>query len=312
MRRWHAVVVMTLLAASMLARASSFAGSDVPPVEDADLRSLVAAERAFALLSIKKGMREAFLANLAADAIVFRPGPVQAVPWFEQRPASPGRLEWEPDFAAVSAAGDLGYTSGPWWYREKPEDEPLTGHFVSVWRRASHGMWKVVFDGGIRHEPPSGPRGMAYGPRRELRGAGSDPAAVQRELLLAERSLADRAAASGWLEAFAAHAADDVRAYFPGEVPAVGRPAARSMLARHDATWTWSPQAAIGSSRGDLGFVYGVAERHPNGAPPDSVESSAWVRIWRKGESDEFEIVLDLTTPMPPATPPPAVPQRND
>ena len=35
--------------------------------------SLVAAERAFAALSVKQGIRESFLAYLAPDAVVFRP-----------------------------------------------------------------------------------------------------------------------------------------------------------------------------------------------------------------------------------------------
>ena len=56
-------------------------------------------------------------------------------------------------FAAIAAAGDLGVTSGPWWYREIPEDAPATGHFVSVWRRTSDGTWQVVFDAGISHPP---------------------------------------------------------------------------------------------------------------------------------------------------------------
>ena len=301
MRRWHVAIAVALLVASTVPWAFSNSGTNAPPAEDADLRSLVEAERAFARLSVEKGMRAAFLANLAPEAIVFRPGPVPAVAWFEERPASPGTLEWEPDYAAVAAAGDLGYTSGPWWYREKPEDEPVTGHFVSVWRRVAGGSWKVVFDGGVRHESTTGPRGMAYGPRPARRDPGPSATVIERELLDTERDFAAQAAGSGWLAAFAAYAAEDVRAYFPGEMPAVGRPATRSMLAKHDAACTWSPQAAIGSSQGDLGFVYGVAERHPRGAEPDSVESNAWLRIWRRGHAGRFEIVLDLSTPMPPA-----------
>ena len=47
-----------------------------PAAVPADLRSLVEAERAFSRLSAEKGIRTAFLANLAPDSIVFRPLPV--------------------------------------------------------------------------------------------------------------------------------------------------------------------------------------------------------------------------------------------
>jgi hypothetical protein len=41
-------------------------------VAAADLKSLIEAERAFARLSVEKGIKGAFLANLAPDSIVFR------------------------------------------------------------------------------------------------------------------------------------------------------------------------------------------------------------------------------------------------
>lgn len=73
------------------------------PAAAADLRSLVEAERAFSRLSAEKGIRTAFLANLAPDAIVFRPMPV------------PGRKAYEesPEIAGRYLASDLcGYLQG--------------------------------------------------------------------------------------------------------------------------------------------------------------------------------------------------------
>src|SRR5688572_10675926 len=80
----------------------------------ADLDSLVAAERALSKTSEEQGTKAAFLANLADDSILFRSGPVLARPWTEERPGPPGLLTWFPVKADIARSGDLGYTTGPW------------------------------------------------------------------------------------------------------------------------------------------------------------------------------------------------------
>ena len=55
----------------------------VTPHHEADLDSLIASERAFSRHSVDHGTREAFLAYLAEDGIIFRPLPVN------------GRRVWE-------------------------------------------------------------------------------------------------------------------------------------------------------------------------------------------------------------------------
>src|SRR5512134_2869671 len=107
----------------------------------ADLVSLVAAEWAFADSSPQLGTRGAFLAHLADDAILFRPRPVRGKEWLTAQPARPGLLTWYPMLAAISRAGDLGYTSGPWEFRPNgPADAPVAyGFFTSLWRIQANG-----------------------------------------------------------------------------------------------------------------------------------------------------------------------------
>jgi len=54
-------------------------------------------------------MREAFLANLADDSVIFHPRPVNGKKWWNEQSVRPGVLSWRPSFAFVSRAGDLGY-----------------------------------------------------------------------------------------------------------------------------------------------------------------------------------------------------------
>ena len=58
------------------------------------------------------------------------------------------KLEWEPEFARVSAGGDLGYTFGTWEYVTAGTTDVLRGKYVTIWKRQADGAWKAVFDGG--------------------------------------------------------------------------------------------------------------------------------------------------------------------
>src|SRR5262245_2445266 len=112
-----------------------------------ELDSLVGAERDFARLSLARGVRDAFLANLAEDSIIFRPNAVPGRQWFENNPPPATlRLEWEPEFADIASTGDLGYTTGPFERRRTPQDPPAFGHYVTLWRKQADGKWKVALD----------------------------------------------------------------------------------------------------------------------------------------------------------------------
>src|SRR6266850_2379145 len=124
---------------------------------DAALDSLAAAERAFAATSVRQGIKPAFLEYLAADGIVFRPTATNGRKAFGAQPPSAAKLAWEPAYAEVSVAGDLGYTTGPWELHAPPERNlpPSYGHFISVWKRPRGGAWRVAVDIGTVHEKPA-------------------------------------------------------------------------------------------------------------------------------------------------------------
>src|SRR4051812_17077302 len=75
-------------------------------VRSSDLDSIVNTERAFARTAAEKGTRDAFLAFMADDSIVFAPGPTNGKKNWEARAKRPGLLSWEPMYADISAAGD--------------------------------------------------------------------------------------------------------------------------------------------------------------------------------------------------------------
>lgn len=146
-----AVPPIVVLLAALFPRPIEEPGAEPPYLE-----SLVQAERAFARRATEIGASAAFLEVLAEDAVVFNPGPVHGRELHTTRPwPREYVLEWHPRVAAVSAAGDLGYTSGPYVFRASPEAENAAyGHYFSVWRRESaDGPWKLVLDMGTPHAP---------------------------------------------------------------------------------------------------------------------------------------------------------------
>src|SRR2546427_5630986 len=125
-----------------------------------DLKSMVETERAFSRTSEEKGIRESFAQFIADDGILFRPGPVLGKKWMQEHPlpASTTRqwLSWQPIFAAVSRAGDLGYTSGPWEFKNDIKDATPAkfGNFMTVWKKQADGSWKFALDLGISNPEP--------------------------------------------------------------------------------------------------------------------------------------------------------------
>lgn len=273
-----------------------------------DLASLVAAERAFARTSVEKDTREAFLAFLAQDAILFRPGPVPGRPWIEERPAPPWVLSWQPVAAEVSRGGDLGYTTGPWEIGGDPSRPPAHGQYFSIWQRQADGAWKVLLDVGTVGPPPDAPAEPWQGgesPAHWTPASGEevDPAAAEEILLARDRELARAVTAEGPLSAYLAHLTADARLLRDGRPPALGRQGIREVMAEAGSL-SWEPQAAGVAASADLGYTWG-AYQQPAGGPEEEGDKGHYVRLWRREPDGVWRVAVDLLTPLPPPPPPP-------
>jgi ketosteroid isomerase-like protein len=289
--------LLLLLPAVLLAGATS-------PDLQADLDSLVAAERAFSKTSEDQGTKAAFLAFMADDSILFRPGPILGRPWTEQRPAPPGLLTWRPVKADIAKSGDLGYTTGPWEARPKGKDDPNTahGHYVTVWKKRADGSWKLVTDIGNVHPKPEAPiaEALRLDPAEVgARGGATDAKAAEAALLAADRAFGQEAS-KNLPAAYAAIAADDGRVVRNGVLPVIGREAIRGFLTDRKAAMTWEPLKGETSRAGDFGYTYGTYDETPATGNP---EKGHYLRIWKKQGGDAWKLVLDITNPLPPPPP---------
>ena len=275
-------VTALALASALMAMAANPAPQN-SGTDHAAFDSLVAAERGFAVLSVEKGMKTAFLTYLASDGVIFRPGPVNGRSVWEKRPEPQATLVWEPSFAEVAGAGDMGWTTGPWEFRPAPERKLPTGygHFVTVWKRVGDGNWRAAVDIGISHERPE--RGVGSGafvagplhPRPRARprsgfgvfggvqGGGTGlgvgvhtggltpreeeyaRAHQMNTLLATERTHAFQLKTKGAARGYAAVAASDVRFYREGSQPTVGVDAAVPWLEKRNAAIDWKRGGTI-------------------------------------------------------------------
>jgi len=112
---------------------------------------LLQVDRDFAALSESTDPKQAFAAYLAPNAMLIgRSGdPIEG---YEAALASFGDeagidLYWQPQFAEVAAAGDMGWTWGR--YQLLASGEQLySGKYVNIWQRQADGEWKVRVDVG--------------------------------------------------------------------------------------------------------------------------------------------------------------------
>jgi ketosteroid isomerase-like protein len=275
------------------------------------LAPVVEAERAFAQHSIDYGMKPAFLRYSAPDGVVVnRGGPVNAIEtWARRDPAPAGLLTWWPVYADVSRAGDLGWTTGPYEFRDKPSDEKPadTGHFFTVWRRQPDGGWKFVLDLGVRHPAPDAPETALQYPawlKKSAPAAGEFPITVEarKSLMDAERSFSEESATKGARAALLSRADETLRMYRQGTFPVVGREAVARALKVDSEYIVWKALGGDVAASGDLGYAYGSYEVRPPASDSHAAEPAErghYARVWRH-DAGKWRVVFQVVNPTPP------------
>ena len=273
------------------------------PERASSLQSMVDTERAFARMSEEQGIRPSFLAFIADDGILFRPRAVKGKEWMLAHPLPPSEkkplLKWAPSFADVAFAGDMGYTFGPWEYKDDVKDARPSafGHFVTVWKKQADDSWKFAVDLGVSHpqtnevllpdQVAGNFGGFGPAPLKDL-----EPA--RRKLLALERAFSQLSAEKGARAAFMSYAAPNVRLFRENKLPVKGHASASESIPTGAGVWTWQPQAWDVSSSDDLGYSYGIYELK-NG---QQTETGNYFRIWKR-QKGVWKVVMDLANPVP-------------
>lgn len=266
------------------------------------LQSLVATERAFAAMARDRGSREAFLSVLAEDGMLFRPRPENGRAFHKATPDDGGLRVWEPVYADLSAAQDLGYTTGPWSFTAPGDVDPmLHGHYVSVWKR-SGGSWRLLLDIATPHPKLSKTPELAFAPDA-LRPQPVVPRpgtrSAQRSLLDAEDAFSSACGNKGVVEGYRAWADEDIRAYRQGVAPVKSRVELEALLGVAPRFSLWEVGGSGLAESGDMGWTYGLASTRKSQNLDETPSTQAFLRIWRRKPARPWRVVLDVTLPAP-------------
>ncbi|MEY2497960.1 MAG: hypothetical protein QOD12_1516 [Verrucomicrobiota bacterium] len=261
------------------------------------VRAMVDAEKKFYQTGQEQGTRAAFLAFLADDAIVFRPGPVNGKEAWSKRPESGLDLIWEPTFAAIAQSGDFGYDTGPAKWRANKKEEKFSGYgqFVSIWKKQKDGSWKVALDCGMENPEPAGkPEPLrTVVPEDRVNPAG-DLNARRKSRGEAQQKFSDAARTDSATAALAV-AADEVRVYRDGHFPTVGKDAAGSLLRETGGKMTFELLGGDMSRSADLAYAYGKYSRvHDKG-----IEQGHYYQIWQTDAAGSWKLALDWQQALP-------------
>ena len=254
------------------------------------VRAMVDAERKFYRTGQEQGTRAAFLAFLADDGIVFRPGPLNGKEVWSKRLENGLDLVWEPTFAVMARSGDFGYDTGPSKWRASKKEEKFTGHghFISVWKKQKDGTWKVALDCGIENtrsdaKPPlqlETPKNRGQGTLESLQQTQSGFMALAK---------------LDFSKAFRQFGSDEVRIYREGSFPTVGKKAGVELLGSEQAGVAMEVMKSDISSTGDIAYSYGTC----SDTRTQPGRAGYFVQIWQTDATGTWKLALDWQQPLP-------------
>lgn len=260
------------------------------------VRAMVEAEKKFYETGQEKGTRAAFLAFLAEDGIVFRPGPLNGKEVWGKREETGFDLVWEPTFAAIARSADFGYDTGPAKWRANKKEEKFSGHgqFISIWKKQKDGSWKVALDVGIENPQPTGkPETLrTIVPSESKTSVDLNAAQMGRwetQQKFAEAAKKDSAMAT------MAFAGPEIRVFRDGHFPAVGKEAASKLLDAAAGRLTFQMLGADMSRSADLSYTYGRYSK----LRPKGTEQGHYFQIWQTNDAGAWKLVLDWAQPLP-------------
>ena len=269
------------------------------------LDSLVAAEKAFAATSVAKGIRESFLMFFAEDGINFQPPPTKTREAFLKRPVPatrpPVELNWRPIYADVSRAGDLGYTTGPYTFKDlSPEKGPTGyGYYFSIWKEQANGEWKVAVDCGIG-TPDHSNQKLDLRPAPQVKWKASRKINLESErasLIDLDRQFLKTSESLGIVDSYLRYFGNEARLHRDGLLPMTERAAIRSYLSSQISKLSWTPLKSDVAQSDDLGYTYGRYDMKFVGT--NKTEKGYYVRVWKRDDRGNWKLVLDTFSPIP-------------
>jgi ketosteroid isomerase-like protein len=131
-----------------------------------------------------------------------------------------------------------------------------------------------------------------------------DLASGAQALLQTDRAWAAMSEAGQNIDSIVSFWTDDARVVEPGQPVVQGKAAIKKMVSGMLATpgvhVTWSPDSAVVSTGGDLGYTFGTnAVTVPDPKGNAVTEKGRYITVWRKEPDGRWRCVMDYGSPAP-------------
>ncbi len=298
---WGGVLVVLGTAAALWSQPAA-ARKAQPKAVDASVESVLTADRAFAARSAEAGSQSAFLDYLADDGVLMRPTAVRGREWLEAHEAASGRLDWQPEGAAVSCDGSLAVSIGPWTYSQL--GNVTHGHYLTVWRRDPSGRWRVLIDHGVDTAA------VMPGARSAVSAALAQSWPANRRcnrrdgaaaLARVENEANSALAAKGWTAGMRGLTGTGTLVLRDGHEPDLAGtawPNDEQLLGGKVGLMT---RAVVTEATGDLGLSYGEvvdAAAVSTAGAALATPRAVYLRIWTRRDA-KWLLAVDMMTPVP-------------
>jgi len=280
-------IILTALTISLF---SSLAFAQKPALGVVD--KVIKAEDNFDKLVARKGIKSAFLEVADPEGIVFKPQAVLIVDFYNNIDKQPGSLTWKPNFARISANGDLAFSAGPYVYQNgKNDTDKVYGDYVSIWRADADNKLKLLMDLGIQHPEPEqdAVTDFTEPDSSKLIAPSKDPF-NGKNIILATDKLFNHSLSISSLASYKEFLCPEGRYYFPGFDAIVGQDKIMKFIGNEGISISAETVNAGRSTSNDLAYSYGTA-RIKKG---DIVSNYNYVRVWEIDKDHKWDILLEV------------------
>lgn len=272
--------------------AVSFTLSVQAQKSDGTTKSLVNADKEFAASASKNGEKSAFLAVSAADALVFRPNPVNVKSFYAGKTENKN-LSWTPSYARVAKSGDWGFTSGA-FVEQSAEKE--YGQYLSIWNTVN-GKWVLKLDVGTTHNKPLKKVAPKFVEPKEFfkpKYNTEKQIAAGAEIIMTTEKTLNATIKSYGGAAFAGFVNPDSRLLFPGREPIIGKDNVVLFYNTMISKMNLKTIKAVKAASGDLAYTYGLATIDYK---TDLRESFNYVFVYERQADFNWNLILQIYNP---------------
>ncbi len=266
-----------------------------------ELESLANAEKAFAAEAVEKGFRDSFINNFADDGIGFGPHPERTREKLQASPPPPPGprkviFNWAPMLVDLSAAGDLGYTTGPLIYLDQAPNPrpPQHGIYFSVWQKQADGKWKVAIDMGCSTPAAVGAIDTAF-TEAKWDGMASQAQATKLsgpDYMEIDGQLSAAIAKNGMSQGYKEFAAPAFRVHRNGIQPITREADLDAFFAKEGKKLEYKTIGGKVAASRDLAFTYGSVNEAGK-------ITGYYVHVWRKDTKAHWRLVADIVNGLP-------------